>query len=96
MRYNGIEEKKLNSHNNNIILGNQATIRSTDNNNCYKCIGILVVDTIKHQEMKRYLEKIMHKTAKKDLEIKVELRQPGGDSNSLSGAKNEPNRNLRI
>ena len=45
------------SSKNDIIFENQDTIRSLDEKNCYKYLGILEVDNIKHQQMKSQLEK---------------------------------------
>ena len=88
-----LKRNKHDSPNNDIIVENQDIIRSTDKNNCYKYLGILVLDNIKHQQS---IRKRMRKTTEKNFEIKVEFPQPGDYNKNLSGTKNKPNKNLKI
>ena len=68
---------KLDSSYNDIIFENQDTIRSRDEKNCYKYLGVLEVDNIKHQQIKSQLEKKIRKRAEEDSEIEVKFRQTG-------------------
>ena len=52
-----LKRGKLDSSNNDIIFENQDTIRLMNEKNCYKHLGILEVDNVKHQQMKSQLEK---------------------------------------
>ena len=74
------------SSKNDIIFENQDTIRSLDEKNCYKYLGILEVDNIKHQQVKSQFEKKrIRKTAEEDSEIKLKFRQPGDGNKQLGG-----------
>ena len=59
------------SSKNDIIFENQDTIRSLDEKNCYKYLGILEVDNIKHQQMKSQLEKEYVRRLRKILKSKL-------------------------
>ena len=80
-----LKRGKLDSPNNDIIFENQNTIRALDEKNCYKYLGILEVDNIKHQQMKSQLKKSKQKTTEKNSEIKVKFRQPGYGNKHLGG-----------
>ena len=80
-----LKRGKLDSSNNDIIFENQNTIRALDEKNCYKYLGILEVDNIKHQQMKSQLKKRKQKTTEKNSEIKVKFRQPGYGNKHLGG-----------
>ena len=62
---------KLDSSYNDIIFENQDTIRSRDEKNCYKYLGVLEVDNIKHQQIKSQLEKKYVKGLRKILKSKL-------------------------
>ena len=66
-----LKKEKLDRSNNDIIFENQDTIRSLDEKNCCKYLGILEVDNIKHQQMKSQLEKEYVRRLRKILKSKL-------------------------
>lgn len=66
-----LKRGKLESRNNDIIFDNQETIKSLDENNRYKYLGILELDDIKHKEMKSKVEKEYIRRLRKILKSKL-------------------------